>query len=266
MVNPQNAKLLSHIVEFVESVDYVSTIQLYKNQNVQEIKQIIQKWGNVNPDLFLENLTSDYLKLAILPTIPNLFPSKTTKITFPTPHFDFLIMSNEELKKMNINYCFFESIFGLLLIASTSRGICYLSFDENKEKAIEDLKSYFAEANLQATQEEMHRNALEIFSPNAKQRHSIPLHLKGSEFQQKNWNELLKIPFGEITTYGKIAAQIGNRNAARAVGTAIGSNPIGYIIPCHRVIQNSGNIGGYMWGGTRKKILLAWEKAMCTEK
>jgi AraC family transcriptional regulator of adaptative response/methylated-DNA-[protein]-cysteine methyltransferase len=85
--------------------------------------------------------------------------------------------------------------------------------------------------------------------------------LKGTDFQLKVWEALLKIPMGQLSTYGDIARQIDNINASRAVGTAIGSNPVAFLIPCHRVIQSSGKIGGYMWGGTRKTAIIGWENA-----
>jgi len=89
----------------------------------------------------------------------------------------------------------------------------------------------------------------------------IKLHLKGTEFQLKVWETLLKIPMGQLSTYGNIAEQICSANASRAVGTAIGNNPVAFLIPCHRVIQSSGNIGGYMWGETRKTAIIGWESA-----
>ncbi len=87
------------------------------------------------------------------------------------------------------------------------------------------------------------------------------MHLKGTDFQLKVWEALLKIPMGKLSTYGSIAKEIDNPKASRAVGTAIGDNPVAFLIPCHRVIQASGNIGGYMWGTTRKKAIIGWESA-----
>jgi len=89
----------------------------------------------------------------------------------------------------------------------------------------------------------------------------IKLHLKGSSFQLKVWEGLLKIPMGNVTSYGTVARYIGKPNASRAVGTAIGSNPVAFLIPCHRVIKASGHLGGYMWGNTRKSAIIGWEAA-----
>ena len=87
----------------------------------------------------------------------------------------------------------------------------------------------------------------------------IKLHLKGTEFQLKVWEMLLTIPMGELTSYGRVAQKIDKPKASRAVGAAIGSNPVAFLIPCHRVIQTSGNLGGYMWGNTRKSAIIGWE-------
>ena len=107
----------------------------------------------------------------------------------------------------------------------------------------------------------LQQNALFIFQSDWSKLNQIKLHLKGTSFQLKVWETLLKIPMGGLTTYGSIAKQIDHANASRAVGSAIGHNPVAYLIPCHRVIQSSGETGGYMWGSTRKSAILGWEAA-----
>ncbi len=105
------------------------------------------------------------------------------------------------------------------------------------------------------------QNALFIFQNDWSKLSEIKLHLKCTDFQLKVWETLLKIPMGQLSTYGTIAHQIQKPNASRAVGTAIGSNPVAFLIPCHRVIQSSGTFGGYMWGNTRKTAIIGWEGA-----
>ncbi len=107
----------------------------------------------------------------------------------------------------------------------------------------------------------MQQNALFIFQNDWSKRNKIKLHLKGTVFQLKVWETLLKIPMGQLSTYGSIARKIEKPSAARAVGTAIGSNPVAFLIPCHRVIQATGNFDGYMWGNTRKTAIIGWESA-----
>src|SRR5690606_39008701 len=107
----------------------------------------------------------------------------------------------------------------------------------------------------------MQQNALFFFQNDWSKLGEIRLHLKGTDFQLKVWETLLKIPMGKLATYGNIAQERGNVSACRAVGTAIGNIPVAFLIPCHRVIQSSGNLGGYMWGNTRKAAIIGWESA-----
>ena len=105
------------------------------------------------------------------------------------------------------------------------------------------------------------QNAMFIFTHDWSKLNQVKLHLKGSAFQLKVWETLLKIPMGKLTTYGAVAAKIESPKASRAVGTAIGENPVAYLIPCHRIIQSSGVLGGYHWGSTRKAAIIGWEAA-----
>lgn len=158
-----------------------------------------------------------------------------------------------------INYSFAESPFGNLIVASTTKGVCHMAFEEDEEKALEDIKQKFPNATFLQKKDEAQQNALFIFRDDWSKLPEIKLHLKGTSFQLKVWETLLKIPMGNLSTYGNIAERTGNINASRAVGTAIGRNPIAYLIPCHRVIQSTGTFGGYMWGSTRKKVIIGWE-------
>lgn len=162
---------------------------------------------------------------------------------------------------LSVNYSFAESPFGNLIVASTQKGVCYMAFNDDEVNALNDLKLKFPNATFQRKLDLIQQNALFIFQNDWSKLPEIKLHLKGTDFQLKVWETLLKIPMGQLSTYGSIAEQIGNANASRAVGTAIGSNPVAFLIPCHRVIQSSGNIGGYMWGETRKTAIIGWESA-----
>ena len=132
---------------------------------------------------------------------------------------------------------------------------------ENEEKALADLQQHFPNSNFKQMVDLIQQNALYIFTHDWSKLSQIKLHLKGTEFQLKVWETLLKIPMGKLSTYGSIAEKIQSPNASRAVGTAIGSNPVAFLIPCHRVIQSSGAFGGYMWGATRKTAIIGWEAA-----
>lgn len=186
----------------------------------------------------------------------------------PCRHSQFvtiLPMTEKEYKineeSLEIEYCFKDSLFGQLLIASTPKGICKLSFEEDKESALNDLYSYFPHASYKETENEQHQKALTFFNILKYTPQHITLHVKGTEFQHQVWKALMEIPVSTVTNYGHIAQTLKNPNAARAVGSAIGKNPIAFIIPCHRVITSSNSLGGYRWGMSRKMKMLQWEKA-----
>ncbi|HUH75044.1 MAG TPA: methylated-DNA--[protein]-cysteine S-methyltransferase [Chitinophagales bacterium] len=172
----------------------------------------------------------------------------------------------KEIQSLKIQFSFQKSPFGKMIIANTEKGICYAAFEEEEEnQAIQNLKNRFPSAEIINKSHLSHNQFLQIFQQN----HSainFDLHLKGTDFQVKVWEDLLKIPFGSTSTYGRIAQNIQlTIKASRAVGTAIGNNPIAYVIPCHRVIQSSGGLGGYMWGIDRKREILEFEKSISSQ-
>jgi AraC family transcriptional regulator of adaptative response/methylated-DNA-[protein]-cysteine methyltransferase len=160
-----------------------------------------------------------------------------------------------------INYSFAESPFGNLLVASTVKGICYMAFADNEKEALQQLQIYFPNAQYKQMVDMIQQNALYIFTQDWSKLNQIKLHLKGTGFQLKVWETLLKIPMGQLSSYSDIASSINSPKAARAVGSAIGDNPVAFIIPCHRVIQSTGNFGEYHWGSTRKTVMIGWEAA-----
>lgn len=166
-------------------------------------------------------------------------------------------MIAEEESGLVIRYNTYESLFGAALIASTDKGICFLSFGE-KRMMEEELKQRFPGADPVEEKAEIHTTALSLLS-GSDSNLSIPLHIKGSDFQLKVWNELLRIPFGDKSSYKQIAEVIGKPNAVRAVGTAVGRNPVSYLIPCHRVIRSDNRLGGYHWGPELKLMMLQQE-------
>lgn len=164
-------------------------------------------------------------------------------------------------EQLDINFSYAESPFGVVLVASTQKGICYMGFADKADQAFKELSARFPRARFRQMTDQIQQHALNIFIQDWTQLDQIKLHLKGSPFQLKVWETLLKIPMGRRATYGEIAAQIERPGASRAVGAAIGRNPVAFLIPCHRVIQASGGLGGYMWGITRKTALIDWEAA-----
>lgn len=166
---------------------------------------------------------------------------------------------------LHIHYDFAFTPFGEMLLATTAKGICFAAFVDDRAVALCVLKEMFPLARYTQDTDTNQQDALTVFKQENKPSKEIKLHLKGSDFQWKVWNALLKIPQGKLTTYGAIAAEIGNPKAFRAVGTAVGFNPIAYFIPCHRVICTTGKLGGYRWGVVRKTAIIAWEMMRCVD-
>jgi len=164
-------------------------------------------------------------------------------------------------KHLSINYSFAESPFGNILVASTFKGICHIAFADDEQQALNTLQAKFPNAAYKQMVDLIQQNAMFIFTHDWSKLSQVKLHLKGTEFQLKVWETLLKIPMGKLVTYGSIAKQINLPKASRAVGTAIGDNPVAFLIPCHRIIQSTGVFGGYHWGSIRKTAMIGWEAA-----
>lgn len=246
------------------------------NLSPHHFQRLFSEWAGTSPKKFLQYISVEYAKQLLRnDTQPTLFDvTYETGLSSTSRLHDLFIqmegMTPAEYKNggegLNINYSFAESQFGQLIVASTSKGICYMAFEENQQKGLDDLKSKFPNAVFHQKDDEMQHNGMAIFQDDWSDLPEIKLHLKGTDFQLKVWESLLKIPMGKLSTYGQLAIEIDNPNASRAVGTAIGSNPVAFLIPCHRVIQSSGIFGGYMWGNTRKTAIIGWEQAQLENK
>ena len=165
---------------------------------------------------------------------------------------------------MRVVFGFARTPFGESLLGETARGICHLAFidNENHAGALAELRSQWP--NAEFAQDDTHAARLTSVMFHHPADHSRIPHLRvfvrGSAFQVRVWSALLRVPSGALITYGSLAAAIGQPNAARAVGSAVGSNTIGWLIPCHRVIRKTGGIGSYRWDPARKSAMIAWEK------
>ena len=166
-----------------------------------------------------------------------------------------------DVRFSSIYYSIFKTRFGWCLVASTEKGICNILFSDGKNKMIKDLKKTWPKVKTIKKSLPAHRQIEIYFKSTAlyPKRLKVKLHLHGTDFQFKVWKALLSISTGDVVSYGDVATRLGDKKMSRAVGTAIGNNPIGYIIPCHRVLKSTGEIGGYRWGVKRKKAMLRWE-------
>lgn len=233
-------------------------------------QRLFTQWAGVSPKKFIQYLGVEYAKGLLKVKQSTLLDAANEMGLSGTSRLHDLFINIEGMtpgefknggENLVINYCFAESPFGKLIVASTAKGICHMFFEEDELQALSDLKSRFPNAKYHQVDDAMQQNALFIFQKDWKNLEQIKLHLKGTDFQLKVWETLLKIPLGAVSTYGAMAESIDRPKAARAVGTAIGSNPVAFLIPCHRVITASGDTSGYMWGDTRKAAIIGWEAA-----
>lgn len=261
-----------------EAIEYIQ-LNFKEQPNLDEVakkihlspfhfQRLFSEWAGTSPKKFLQYTTVEYAKTLLKENQATLFETAHETGLSGTGRLHDLFINIEGMtpaeyknggKDLAINYSFAESPFGNILVASTEKGICYMAFSDDEAVAYQTMESHFPNAHFRQMVDLIQQNALYIFTHDWTKLNQIKLHLKGTDFQLKVWQTLLKIPVGQLTTYGAIANKIENPNASRAVGTAIGSNPVAFLIPCHRVIQSTGIFGGYMWGNTRKTAIIGWE-------
>jgi len=230
-------------------------------------------WAGISPKKFLQYISIEYAKKILKNNSTLSDAAFSTGLSGTGRLHDLFInlegMTPGEYKNgglnLAINYNYFQSPFGEMLIASTEKGICRMTFAENKQRELEFLQLEFPNARFKNTTDSFQQKAQSLFTLNWNKPDKIKLHLKGTDFQLKVWQTLLKIPMGYLSSYRTISALTGNSKASRAIGSAIAKNPIAYIIPCHRVILSSGIIGEYRWGSLRKTALIGWEAAKSSQ-
>jgi AraC family transcriptional regulator of adaptative response/methylated-DNA-[protein]-cysteine methyltransferase len=231
-------------------------------------QRLFTHWAGVSPKRFLQYLTKESAK-DLLDQSENLLDTTVQVGLSSLGRLHDLFVTTEavtpgEYKSrgvgLSIRYGIHPTPFGKCLIGVTERGICHLGFVQASEgEAIDALVSEWTEAEMIEDHRSTARLVAPIFLLNERQQTPLHLHLRGTNFQLKVWEALLEVPAGAVTTYEQLAAQIGKPTASRAVGTAVGHNPIAVLIPCHRVIRKVGGFGNYRYGTPRKMALLARE-------
>jgi AraC family transcriptional regulator, regulatory protein of adaptative response / methylated-DNA-[protein]-cysteine methyltransferase len=267
-----NYKRIAKAIEYIKTnfKEQPNLDEVAKKINLSpfHFQRLFSEWAGTSPKKFLQFTTVEYAKTLLKENQATLFETAYETGLSGTARLHDLFINIEGMtpaeyknggKDLAINYSFAESPFGKILVASTNKGICYMAFADNEASAFPAMQNHFPNANFRQIVDLIQQNALYIFTHDWTKLNQIKLHLKGTSFQLKVWQTLLKIPLGQLTTYRAIANKIENPNASRAVGTAIGSNPVAFLIPCHRVIQSTGVFGGYMWGNTRKTAIIGWE-------
>jgi AraC family transcriptional regulator of adaptative response/methylated-DNA-[protein]-cysteine methyltransferase len=274
-MNEQEYINYTRIAEAIEYIQQNYTKQPTLDEIAEKVhlspfhfQRLFTDWAGVSPKKFLQFISVQHAKQMLGNSQTTLFETAYKTGLSGTGRLHDLFVKIEGMtpgeyknkgENLSINYSISESQFGDILVASTSKGICYMGFSDDKQIAFSDLQMRFPKASFIQQTDVIQQNALQIYTQDWSKINKIKLHLKGTDFQLKVWEALLKIPRGNLTTYGTIAKAIQKPNASRAVGTAIGNNPIAFLIPCHRVIQSTGMFGGYMWGTTRKTAIIGWE-------
>ena len=263
-----------------EAIEYITT-NFKAQPSLEEVaekihlspyhfQRLFSDWAGVSPKKFLQFISVEHAKNILKEKQVSLFDAAFETGLSGTGRLHDLFINIEGMtpgeyknggENLSINYSFAESPFGNILVASTSKGICYMAFANDEREALAALKKNFPNAHYKQMVDLIQQNALYIFTKDWKNLDKIKLHLKGTPFQLKVWESLLKIPMGTLSTYGNIAQHMQNPKASQAVGSAVGSNPVAFLIPCHRVIQSTGVFGQYHWGSNRKTAMIGWEAA-----
>jgi AraC family transcriptional regulator of adaptative response/methylated-DNA-[protein]-cysteine methyltransferase len=237
------------------------------------LQRLFKRWAGISPKRFVQYLTVEHAKQLLATSAPLLEASLESGLSGPGRLHDLFItleaVTPGEYKSggagLTISFGCLPSPFGELLLAVTERGICGLTFvDGSREAAVAELQQRWPAARLVEERAAVAPIHARIFAADDASDFGgapIPLLLKGTNFQIRVWEALLRVPPGAVTTYEDVARAIGAPAASRAVGAAVGANTIGYLIPCHRVIRKSGVVEGYRWGSTRKRAILGWEAA-----
>ncbi len=264
-----------HVIEMLTE-DYrdqpsLETIARRLRQSPTQLQKVFTRWAGLSPKAFLQAVTLDHAKRLLRQEgMPLLETSIEVGLSGPGRLHDLFVtheaMSPGEWKArgagLTIRYGFHPSPFGTALVMVTDRGLAGLAFaDTGEERAsFEDMAGRWPNATYLEDSAATARYAARIFNPE-RWRADEPLNivLIGSDFQIRVWQALLNIPLGKATTYSKIAGEIGQPTASRAVGAAVGRNPISFVVPCHRALGKGGELTGYHWGLTRKRAILGWE-------
>jgi AraC family transcriptional regulator, regulatory protein of adaptative response / methylated-DNA-[protein]-cysteine methyltransferase len=263
-------RAIAYISEHWRNQPEIEAIADAAGTTPSELHHLFRRWSGLTPKAFLQALTLDHARLLLRSSASVLDASYEVGLSGPGRLHDLFVtheaMSPGEWKRggagLTITYGFHPSPFGTALVMATPRGLAGLAFaDAGKEKAaLADMRARWPQATYVESMDATAPLARRVFD-RAMWRKDQPLRvvLIGTDFEVRVWETLLRVPLGRVTTYSDIAARVCTAKAARAVGAAVGRNPICFVVPCHRVIGKNGDITGYHWGLTRKRAILGWE-------
>jgi AraC family transcriptional regulator, regulatory protein of adaptative response / methylated-DNA-[protein]-cysteine methyltransferase len=272
---------MSDYDRIAEAISFISS-RLHSQPTLEEIaahlhlspfhfQRLFCRWAGVTPKRFLQVLTLERAKQLLCESKPLLEVSDTLGLSSGSRLYDHFVhleaVTPGEYKKggenLTIEYAVHDTPFGKAFIAITPRGICNFSFlgHASVDEHLADLRKKWPYAMVHENRQRTLAVVNAMFGGEKKLDRPLSLHVSGTNFQISVWKALLQLPPATVTSYSKVATAIGRSKSARAVGLAVGANPVAFLIPCHRVIQQSGRLGGYHWGETRKHAIHAWEAA-----
>jgi AraC family transcriptional regulator, regulatory protein of adaptative response / methylated-DNA-[protein]-cysteine methyltransferase len=263
-------RAVAYISEQWRSQPEIEAIAHAAGVTPDELHHLFRRWAGLTPKAFLQAITLDHARRLLRESASVLDAAYEVGLSGPGRLHDLFVtheaMSPGEWKAggagLTLNYGFHRSPFGTALLVATDRGLAGLGFADPGEerKALDDMRRRWPRAELREDTAGTAALAQRVFEPKAWQR-DCPLRvvLIGTDFEVRVWEALLRVPMGHATTYSDIAARLNVPKAARAVGAAVGKNPISFVVPCHRVLGKGGDLTGYHWGLTRKRAMLGWE-------
>ncbi|WP_299564867.1 bifunctional helix-turn-helix domain-containing protein/methylated-DNA--[protein]-cysteine S-methyltransferase [uncultured Sulfitobacter sp.] len=265
--------VMRRAIALIDAADAPQTLDALAAQmgmSAAHFQRLFSAWVGVSPKRYQQYLTLDHAKALLRARFTTLEASHAVGLSGTGRLHDLFVrweaMSPGDFAKqgagLEIGWGWFDTPFGQALAMGTDRGLCGLAFaaEMGETAAMDDLRGRWPDATY-TEQTDRLRGWVETAFGQGRRDAAAPLTMVGAPFQIKVWEALLRLPEGHVTTYGEIAQAIGNPRAVRAVGTAVGRNPIGYLIPCHRVLRAGGALGGYRWGLPVKRAMLAFESA-----
>jgi len=266
------AKAISYIEQHFQQQPDLDAIAASVHLSPYHFQRLFTQWAGVSPKKFIQFLSIEYAKERLNRHRESILNTAlATGLSGTSRLHDLFIniegMTPGEYKNggatLAIDYHFTQTQFGTVFVATTAKGICHVEFVDSIDSGLQGLTAKFPNAKLREVFSANLQRVVDFLSPNTMctANRKIPLHIKGTAFQLKVWQALLQVPQGDLVSYGNIAQAIESPKASRAVATAIASNSVAFLIPCHRVIRASGQFGGYRWGETRKSAMIAWEGA-----
>jgi len=246
----------------------LDTLARDMNMSPAHFQRVFSRWVGVSPKRYQQYLTLGHAKALLADRFTTLDTAHATGLSGGGRLHDLFLrweaMAPGEFARggagLDIAWGRFDSPFGPALVMGTDRGICGIAFESEygPDAAMADLRSRWPEARYTEAPVRLRPWIEAAFGENGGE---VPVFMIGAPFQIKVWEALMRVPSGHVTTYSEIAQAVGSPRAVRAVGTAVGRNPVSYLIPCHRALRKSGGLGGYHWGLPVKRAILAWEAA-----